>query len=192
MIIISPWIVNFRYLVYLEVFSAFGKVFFSMHLFILSVNGEVMYVYSETSLIELAGIRSGRVAISSDFFFIICCSIYLKATLWSTKEATFFRSQYSLSCAGKMSVQLISVPARMGFELELRIRWILRCSILVISMTVPSGNWSLRLLGLNSLRLWTFFVYTPIWFGELDNEAVSSVPETGGCHLISRMVREGV
>lgn len=87
MIIISPWIVNFRYLVYLEVFSAFGKVFFSMHLFILSVNGEVMYVYSETGLIELAGIRSGRVAISSDFFFIICCSIYLKATLWSTKES---------------------------------------------------------------------------------------------------------
>lgn len=70
MIIISPWIVNFRYLVYPEVFSAFGKVFFSMHLFILSVNGEVMYVYSETSLIELAGIRSGRVAISSDFFFL--------------------------------------------------------------------------------------------------------------------------
>lgn len=35
---------------------------------------------------------------------------------------TFFGSQYSLSCAGKMSVQLISVPARMGFELELRIR----------------------------------------------------------------------
>ena len=87
MIIISPWIVNFRYLVYLEVFSAFGKVFFSMHLFILSVNGEVMYVYSETSLIELAGIRSGRVAISSDPFFIICCSIYLKATLRSTKES---------------------------------------------------------------------------------------------------------
>ena len=70
MIIISPWIVNFRYLAYLEVCSAFGKVFFSMHLFILSVNGEVMYVYSETSLIELAGIRSGRVAISSDFFFL--------------------------------------------------------------------------------------------------------------------------
>ena len=87
MIIISPWIVNFRYLAYLEVCSAFGKVFFSMHLFILSVNGEVMYVYSETSLIELAGIRSGRVAISSDPFFIICCSIYLKATLRSTKES---------------------------------------------------------------------------------------------------------
>ena len=49
MIIISPWIVSFRYLAYLEVFSAFGMVFFSMHLFILSVNGEVMYVYSETS-----------------------------------------------------------------------------------------------------------------------------------------------
>ena len=39
-------------------------------------------------LIELAGVRSGRVAISSDLFFlIICCSIYLKATLRSTKES---------------------------------------------------------------------------------------------------------
>lgn len=85
MIIISPWTVNFRYLAYLEVFSAFGKVFSSMHLFILSVNGEVMYVYSETSLIELAGIRSGRNQFWS--FFIICCSIYLKATLRSTKES---------------------------------------------------------------------------------------------------------
>lgn len=122
MIIISPWIVNFRYLVYLEVFSAFGKVFFSMHLFILSVNGEVMYVYSETSLIELAGIRSGRVAISSDFFFYNLLLDLFKGDFTKHEGVTFFRSQYFLSCAGKMSVQLISVPARMGFELELRIR----------------------------------------------------------------------
>lgn len=122
MIIISPWIVSFRYLAYLEVFSAFGMVFFSMHLFILSVNGEVMYVYSETSLIELAGIRSGRVAISSDLFFYNLLLDLFKGDFTKHEGVTFFRSQYSLSCAGKMSVQLISVPARMGFELELRIR----------------------------------------------------------------------
>ena len=46
-------------------------------------------MYSETSLIELAGIRSGRVAISSDLFFynFLLDLIYLKATLRSTKES---------------------------------------------------------------------------------------------------------
>ena len=96
MIIISPWIVNFRYLAYLVVCSAFGKVFFSMHLFILSVNGEVMYVYSETSLIELAGIRSGRVAISSDLFFYNLLLDLFKGDFTKYEGVTFFRSQYSL------------------------------------------------------------------------------------------------
>jgi len=109
MIIISPWIVNFRYLGYLEVFSAFGKVFFSMHPFILSVNGEVLYVYSETGLIELAGIRSGRVAISSDLFFYNLLLDLFKGDFTKYEGLTFFSSQYSLRCAGKMSVQLISV-----------------------------------------------------------------------------------
>ena len=190
MIIISPWTVNFRYLAYLEVFSAFGKVFSSMHLFILSVNGEVMYVYSETSLIELAGIRSGRNQFWS--FFIICCSIYLKATLRSTKESLSLDPNILWVVLVRCLVNSSAFGHECVLNWELRIRWILRCSILVISMTVPSGNWSLRLLDLNSLRLWTFFVYPPIWFGEHDNEAVSSVPETGGYHLISRMVREGV
>ena len=79
-------------------------------------------MYSETSLIELAGIRSGRVAISSDFFFYNLLLDLFKGDFMKYEGITFFRSQYSLSCAGKMSVQLISVPARMGFELELRIR----------------------------------------------------------------------
>ena len=79
-------------------------------------------MYSETSLIELAGIRSGRFAISSDLFFYNLLLDLFKGDFTKHEGVTFFRSQYFLSCAGKMSVQLISVLARMGFELELRIR----------------------------------------------------------------------
>ena len=54
----------------LDVFHAFGKMFWSMHSFIMLVSGEV--IYSVTSLIYLEGIRSGPVAqsISSDVFYL--------------------------------------------------------------------------------------------------------------------------
>ena len=83
--------------------------------------GDVRVFWNKLDRISRDYIRPGCNQFWS-FFYNLLLDLF-KGDFTKYEGVTFFRSQYSLSCAGKMSVQLISVPARMGFEWGLNWSW---------------------------------------------------------------------